>query len=271
MSARSRSAPSTRWRASSGSARSTASTVTAPPAAAIASVRPRQRSSSDALPTSWFTHSTARAPAAASRSPPACAASYSFTPTCASRPVDCQNASPALIETIGMPAASAARSGAPSASPSGIVTMSALGRDATAASISSPMRTMSKLVGAWYSRRTPRSSAASDRPFETTDQNASDDWPCVTATMRTSAREPRAVATGFGGVVGGGPVAAARADERERARRSREPETSSEHQSGPSPHGPQTANVMLGFGVFPDASGMLSPWILKKSTRPSGL
>jgi hypothetical protein len=63
-------------------------------------------------------------------------------------------------------------------------TSSPAGRDATAASMSWLMRTMSKLVGAWYSTRTPRSSAASVMPFATTDQKGSADCPCVTATMR---------------------------------------------------------------------------------------
>src|SRR5439155_6122038 len=56
--------------------------------------------------------------------------------------------------------------------------------EATAASISWLIATMSKVCGARYSAVSPSSWAAAVTPLATTDQNGSDACPCVTTTMR---------------------------------------------------------------------------------------
>src|SRR3954467_8033878 len=89
---------------------------------------------------------------------------------------------PELMDTTGMPAATARRIAGPSAPLSGIDTTSPSGLVATAASISCDMATMSNVPGDWYSTPTPRSLPAASTPFLTTDQNGSDAWPCTTTT-----------------------------------------------------------------------------------------
>src|SRR5947207_6773476 len=46
------------------------------------------------------------------------------------------------------------------------------------------MAHMSNVGGALYVTETPSSCAAALTPFDTTDQNGSDAWPCVTTAMR---------------------------------------------------------------------------------------
>ena len=116
-------------------------------------------------------------------SPAAKPEGYSSMPMCSSAPSSLLTSRPESIEITGMPAATAARIESPSASASGIETTSPSGCEATAASISCAIATMSKVCGAWYWTSTPISSAASSTPFLTTDQNASDAWPWVITTI----------------------------------------------------------------------------------------
>ena len=85
-----------------------------------------------------------------------------------------------------MPASTAAWIEGPRASASGMETISPSGLEATAASMSWAMATMSKVPGAWYSTVTPMSSAAAMAPFCTTDQKGSEAWPWETMMMRIS-------------------------------------------------------------------------------------
>ena len=124
----------------------------------MASVKPWQRRSSAALPTSWLTQSAFVTPASAMRSPPPKPASYSVWPTWVSTPSSSATSQPEFIEMTGMPASIAAVMEGPSASASGMETTSPSGSEATAASISCAIATMSKVPGAWYSTVTPRSS-----------------------------------------------------------------------------------------------------------------
>ncbi len=93
---------------------------------------------------------------------------------CPRKPSRSHAASPELTESAGIPAATAALMDGASASGSGTEIASALGRLATAASMSWLIRTMSKLLGAWYSSLTPSSRAASPAPLATMDQKGSD-------------------------------------------------------------------------------------------------
>ena len=81
---------------------------------------------------------------------------------------------PEFIVITGMSAATAASIDGPSASASGRLTTSPSGWEATAASISCDISTMSNVPGAWYSTVTPMSSAAASTPLAATDQNGSD-------------------------------------------------------------------------------------------------
>ena len=85
----------------------------------------------------------------------------------------------------GMPASTAALMDGPRASASGTETTRPSGLEATAASISWAIATMSKVGGAWYSTLTPMSLPACSTPFWTTDQNGSDAWPWETTTKRS--------------------------------------------------------------------------------------
>jgi hypothetical protein len=170
--------------ASSGSARSTASTSALPPASRRPSSSPAQRPSRAMFPTSWFTHNARVTPASAIRRPAARPASRSGWPMCALRPRSRKTRAPELIERMGMPAAAAARIDGARASPSGIEIARPCGREATTASMSWLISTMLKLPGAWYSTRSPSSTPASRAPVATTDQKGSADCPWVTRTMR---------------------------------------------------------------------------------------
>src|SRR5207249_10552167 len=64
-----------------GFARSTASTSTVAPALVMVSLKPLQRRSRAAFPTSWLTHNACLTPATAIWVPPPCPASNSVCPT----------------------------------------------------------------------------------------------------------------------------------------------------------------------------------------------
>src|SRR5579884_397212 len=92
-----------------GLLRLTPISFTVPPACFIASVKPLQRCSSAALPTSWLTHSACLTPAAAIFWPPPSPAWYSVCPTCTSTPRLLATSAPELIEITGIPAETAER------------------------------------------------------------------------------------------------------------------------------------------------------------------
>ena len=117
----------------------TGSILAVPPARRSARAKPRQRSASPALPTSWLTHSPRRTPARASRRPAPSPARYSGCPTWASAPSARERSLPELIETTGMPARIARRIG-PATPALGIDTTSPSGRVATASAIRASMR-----------------------------------------------------------------------------------------------------------------------------------
>src|SRR6266545_2860457 len=125
-------------------------------------------------------------PSSANRWPAMSPASNSVCPTCTSTPSFANTSLPEFIEITGIPAATAALIEGPSASASGMLTTRPSGSEATAASISWLMATMSNVSGAWYATWTPMSSAAAFTPLAATDQNGSDAWPWVTTTNRKS-------------------------------------------------------------------------------------
>ncbi len=169
-----------------GSPVGAASTFIFPPDSARPLVRPSQRVSSAALPTSSFTQIAFFTPIAPRRRPPARPATASSEPTWVRMP-NCWNTSPPeFIETTGMPASTAFLICGPSALGSGIDTTSPSGLLATAASISSPIRTMSNVSGELYSTLTHKSFCACRTPFWTTAQKFDVAWPWVTTTIRTS-------------------------------------------------------------------------------------
>ena len=104
------------------------------------------------------------------RCPAPTPASYSVWPTWVSIPSSAATSLPESSEIIGMPASTPALIESPRASASGIEMAIPSGCEATAASISCDMATMSNVSGAWYSTWTPMSSAAWLTPFCTTDQ-----------------------------------------------------------------------------------------------------
>ena len=79
-----------------------------PPDSASPSVKPRQRSSSATLPTSWLTQSAFVTPASPIRCPAPTPASYSVWPTWVSTPSSAATSLPEFIEITGMPASTAA-------------------------------------------------------------------------------------------------------------------------------------------------------------------
>src|SRR6266508_2701309 len=148
--------------------------------------KPWQRRSSATFPTSWLMQMAFFTPSSANRWPAMSPASNSVCPTCTSTPSFANTSLPEFIEITGIPAATAALIEGPSASASGMLTTRPSGSEATAASISWLMATMSNVSGAWYATWTPMSSAAAFTPLAATDQNGSDAWPWVTTTNRKS-------------------------------------------------------------------------------------
>src|SRR5918992_1047195 len=171
--------------ASVGLLRSTATTSTWPPRPCS---KPSQRWSSAMFPTSWFMQSALSTPSSASRSPAPSPAMNSVCPTCVSAPSSSLTSLPEFIETIGMPASLAFWIDSCRASASGIETTMPSGSEATAASMSWLIFTMSNVWGALYSTSTPMSVAPWSTPFLTTDQNGSEAWPWVTTAIRISPR-----------------------------------------------------------------------------------
>ena len=100
------------------------------------------------MPTSWLTQIPVLPPISASLTPAALPASNSAWPTCSSTPRSSATSPPEFIEITGMPAATARWIEGASASASGMETTSPSGSWLTAASISWPMATMSKVSGA---------------------------------------------------------------------------------------------------------------------------
>ena len=96
---------------------------------------------------------------------------------CTSTPSFSNTSLPELIEITGIPALTAFLIDGPSASASGMLTIRPSGFEATAASISWAMATMSKVPGARYSAVTASSAAAASTPLATMDQNGSEAWP----------------------------------------------------------------------------------------------
>ena len=110
-------------------------------------MKPSQRTSSATLPTSWLTQIALVTPASSICSPPPRPASYSVWPTWTATPSSSATSLPEFIEITGMPAATAFLIESPSASASGIETTRPSGCEATAASISCAICTMSKVSG----------------------------------------------------------------------------------------------------------------------------
>src|SRR5918997_3238622 len=171
--------------ASVGLVRSTATTWTWPPRP---SSKPSQRWSSAMFPTSWLMQSALSTPSSSSRSPAPTPASNSVWPTWVSAPSSSLTSLPEFMETIGMPASFAFWIDSLKASASGIETTRPSGSEATAASMSWLIFTMSNVCGALYSTSTPMSSAPWSTPFLTTDQNGSEAWPWVTTAILMSPR-----------------------------------------------------------------------------------
>src|SRR3712207_4748545 len=171
--------------ASVGSLRLTETTSTGPPSPCS---KPSHLWSSATLPTSWLTQSALVTPASAIRSPAPSPAMSSVCPTCVSAPSSSLTSPPELSVTTGMSASIAPWIESSRASASGTEMARPSGSEATAASISWLILTMSKVSGALYLTSTPMSSAAWSTPFLTTDQNGSDACPCVTTAMVISLR-----------------------------------------------------------------------------------